>query len=190
MYQLVIMKYKKIYLPLGAIIFIFFAFKTVEKRVVKRSLMNDEIDGTPYIIIDKSDYELQVFDDDGWYATYPAVFGNKNLDDKLMEGDRKTPEGTYKIISKRSHDKWDKMMNIDYPNKADYEKFNDRKAKGLIPQNAKIGNGIAIHGTWQRDDMAIDYFQNWTNGCISIKRPDIEELYDIIPLNTKVIIKR
>jgi len=81
-------------------------------------------------------------------------------------------------------------MNIDYPTKADYEKFNDRKAKGLIPQNAKIGNGIAIHGTWQRDDMAVDYFQNWTNGCVSIKRPDIEELYEIIPLNTKVIIKR
>ena len=31
-----------------------------------------------------------------------------------------------------------------------------RKAKGLIPKNAKIGGGIAIHGTWPHDDLAVD----------------------------------
>ena len=30
-----------------------------------------------YIIVDKSDYELKVYDDEGWYATYPIVFGSK-----------------------------------------------------------------------------------------------------------------
>src|SRR5687768_18234416 len=35
--------------------------------------------GTAYIIIDKSDYELHVYDDKGWYATYPVVFGNSSL---------------------------------------------------------------------------------------------------------------
>ena len=34
-------------------------------------------------------------------ATYPVVFGSKSLDDKMMEGDRSTPEGTYHIASKR-----------------------------------------------------------------------------------------
>ena len=43
-------------------------------------------EGTIYIIIDKSDYELQVYDDKGWYATYPVVFGSSSLDDKEMEG--------------------------------------------------------------------------------------------------------
>ncbi|HEY2722182.1 MAG TPA: hypothetical protein VGI82_10680, partial [Chitinophagaceae bacterium] len=42
--------------------------------------------GTIYIIIDKSDYELNVYDSKGWYATYPVVFGNNSLDDKKMEG--------------------------------------------------------------------------------------------------------
>ncbi|MEJ0106712.1 MAG: L,D-transpeptidase family protein [Bacteroidota bacterium] len=54
-------------------------------------------EGTIYIIIDKSDYELQVYDDKGWYATYPVVFGSTSLDDKQMEGDRKTPEGNFKV---------------------------------------------------------------------------------------------
>jgi hypothetical protein len=30
--------------------------------------------GAISIIIDKSDYELSVYDDKGWYATYPVVF--------------------------------------------------------------------------------------------------------------------
>ncbi len=39
------------------------------------------------IIIDKSDYELSVYDSKGWYATYPVVFGNDPMKDKSMEGD-------------------------------------------------------------------------------------------------------
>jgi murein L,D-transpeptidase YafK len=171
--------------------FALFAFtKHESKRLVKHRFFDDELVGKPYIIIDKSDYELRVYDDNGWYATYPVVFGSKSLDDKMTEGDRKTPEGSYKIASKRPHEKWDRMMLIDYPTKADYEKFNQRKARGLVPKNAKIGGGIGIHGTWQRDDMAVDFFQNWTNGCISLKNNEIEELYSIIPIGTPVTIQR
>lgn len=160
------------------------------KRAIMHSFFNTELNGTPYIIIDKSDYELKVYDDDGWYATYPVVFGNKDLNDKMMEGDRKTPEGTFKIVSKRPHEKWDKIMLIDYPTKADIDKFNQRKAQGLIPKYAKPGGGIGIHGTWPRDEMAVDYFQNWTNGCVSLKNDEIEELYSMIPVGTRVTIQR
>lgn len=168
-----------------------FAFSAHEsRRIIKHRFFNDELTGKPYIIIDKSDYELRVYDDNGWYATYPVVFGSKSLDDKMVEGDRKTPEGVYKIASKRPHEKWDKMMLIDYPTKADYAKFNQRKAQGLVPKTARIGAGIGIHGTWQRDDMAVDFFQNWTNGCISLKNEEVDELYAIIPVGTTVTIQR
>jgi len=79
-------------------------------------------------------------------------------------------------------------MLIDFPNQADIDKFNQRKAQGLIPRNARIGGGIGIHGTWPRDDMAVDYMQQWTNGCISLKNDEIDELYTMIPVGTKVTI--
>jgi len=60
--------------------------------------------GTVSIIIDKTDYELSVYDDKGWYATYPVVFGNNGLDDKKMQGDKNTPEGTFRITAKRVHE--------------------------------------------------------------------------------------
>ncbi|MEJ7768135.1 MAG: L,D-transpeptidase [Chitinophagaceae bacterium] len=168
----------------------FISFKALEKRARNRSFFNGELNGAPYIIIDKSDYELNVYDGEGWYATYPVVFGSKSLDDKMMEGDRKTPEGNYKIISKRPHEKWGKILLIDYPNQLDIQKFNSRKSRGMVPPNAKIGGGIGIHGTWARDEMAVDYFQNWTNGCVSMKREEINEIFRMIPIGTRVTIRR
>ena len=97
--------------------------------------------GTISIIIDKSDYELSVYDEKGWYATYPVVFGNNSLADKKMEGDKNTPEGVYRIANKRVHEKWCRYLGIDYPTAADREKFNQRKKRGEIPANAGIGGG-------------------------------------------------
>jgi murein L,D-transpeptidase YafK len=181
------MTMKKI-LGFSFLLFIVFGFRETNSRSVRKSFFNRKLDGEIYIVVVKSTYELKVYDKDGWYATYPAVFGNKSLDDKMMEGDRKTPEGEYHIASKRPHEKWDKMMVIDFPTKSDYEKFYDRKAKGLIPKSAKIGSGIAIHGTWAHDDLAVDLYQNWTNGCVALKNEDVDELYEMAPIGTKVTI--
>lgn len=95
----------------------------------KRTAIGDGPVGTIYILIDKSRYELSVYDTKGWYATYPVVFGNNSLSDKKMEGDKNTPEGTFRIISKRIHPQWDRFMALDYPNQESYQKFNTRKER-------------------------------------------------------------
>ncbi len=55
------------------------------KKISKRSAITNGPVGSISIIIDKSDYELSVYDDKGWYATYPVVFGNNSLEDKKIE---------------------------------------------------------------------------------------------------------
>ena len=146
--------------------------------------------GAVYIVIDKSEYELSVYDNQGWYATYPVVFGSDNQGDKKMEGDKKTPEGSFKIISKRVHDKWSRFLHIDYPNDDSKRKFNQRKENGEIPASARIGGAIGIHGTWPHEDFVVDKYKNWTMGCISMKRADVEEIYSFVKLGTKVTIKK
>ena len=146
--------------------------------------------GAVYLIIDKSDYELNVYDDKGWFATYPVVFGNNSLADKKMEGDRCTPEGNFHIISKKIHDKWDRFMALDYPTRESYEKFRERKLNGEIPENARIGGGVGIHGTWPHDDYIIDRYKNWTMGCISMKNQDVEDLYSYLPVGARVTIRK
>ena len=82
---------------------LFFSFIT-PKKITKRSpsIVTSAADNAYYIIIDKSDYELKVYDSEGWYATYPVVFGSKDQSDKYMEGDKRTPEGRFKILLKKN----------------------------------------------------------------------------------------
>jgi murein L,D-transpeptidase YafK len=159
-------------------------------KTMKRTSSGSGPVGSVSIIIDKSDYELSVYDSKGWYATYPVVFGNNSLADKKMEGDKNTPEGTFHIASKRVHDKWCRFMAIDYPTKESYDKFKTRKDRGEIPSGARIGGGIGIHGTWPHEDFVIDRYKNWTLGCISMKRSEVEEIYNFSPVGTKVEIRK
>ncbi len=143
-----------------------------------------------YIIVDKSDYELKVFDAEGWFATYPIVFGGKDLDDKMREGDKRTPEGNFKVVLKKIHTQWGPELLLDYPNEMSIKKFNERKAKGLIPKNSRIGGGIAIHATRPQEEWTVDNFYNWTDGCISAKYTEMVDLYSYIPLGTPVTIQQ
>ena len=163
---------------------------TAPTQSYKRSSVESGPVGTISILVDKSDYELRVYDDKGWYATYPVVFGNNSLEDKKMEGDKNTPEGTFHIISKRIHDKWDRFLAIDYPTEESWEKFRERKKRGEIPSSARIGGSIGIHGTWPNDDFIIDRYKNWTLGCISMKNVDVEDLYNYVTAGVEVEIRK
>jgi murein L,D-transpeptidase YafK len=156
----------------------------------KRTDAGDGPVGAISIIIDKSDYELSVYDEKGWFATYPVVFGNNSLDDKKMEGDKKTPEGSFRIVNKRVHEKWYRFLGIDYPTKDSWEKFNARKKNGEIPASASIGGGVGIHGTWPHEDFIIDKYKNWTLGCISMKKDHVLEVYGYTPIGTSVVIRK
>lgn len=146
--------------------------------------------GNVRIVISKSKYELTVYDAQGWYATYPVVFGNSSLEDKKMEGDRLTPEGSFKIVNKRVHPKWDRYMGLDYPTQESLQKFNTRKQRGEIPFSARPGGGVGIHGCWPKEDFVVDRYNNWTDGCIALKRADVEDLYSYIPVGTPIYIEK
>ncbi len=149
-----------------------------------------EVSGTVRIVIDKSDFELRVYDGKGLLATYPVVFGLKPLEDKMMQGDRRTPEGTFKVVYNNQHKLWRKMLMLDYPTKESATKFKVRKSNGLIPATASIGNGIGIHGVETGNDYFIDRIYNWTNGCISLKNTHIDDLARYVKPGTVVVIQK
>lgn len=167
--------------------------KPAPKKTAKqqpKAVVKDSVRNPYYIIVDKSEYELYVYDDEGWYATYPIVFGSKDLSDKMREGDKRTPDGSFKVVLKKMHQKWGPELLLDYPNQTSMQKFNERKAKGLIPKNAKIGDGIAIHATRPGEEWTIDSYYNWTDGCVSVKYTEMKDLYSYIPVGTPVTIRQ
>lgn len=144
------------------------------------------------IEISKSNYTLQLVYNKFVIKTYPCVFGLNPIDDKKMEGDRCTPEGTFKVIMKLPKHEWYKFIWFDYPNADSWRKFKERKAKGEIPENASIGGKVGIHGVGNGDnryDQTVEERNNWTWGCIHIKNKDLDEVFDIVNVGTKITIR-
>ncbi len=163
---------------LSLLIVVFFSNTSFKKLIGKDDF---------YIVVSKHNYSISIYDaDNNFIVSYPATFGSNDLGDKMYEGDRRTPEGTFHIVSKRVHPKWDRFMALDYPTAESYQKFNERKAAGEIPQNARIGGSIGIHGTWPKEDWAVDLHQSWTQGCVSTKNIYVDEIYSQLPVGTRV----
>lgn len=121
---------------------------------------------------------------------YSVVLGTNPIDDKRIQGDRCTPEGTFHIVTKYPHKNWRKFIWIDYPNADSKRKFKKAKSNGEIPKDAKIGGEVGIHGTPEDGDYLINHKVNWTWGCISLKREDVDEIYPYIKKCTEIIIEK
>jgi lipoprotein-anchoring transpeptidase ErfK/SrfK len=142
------------------------------------------------VVVDKSHYCLQVYYKKRMVRSYKAVFGPKPLENKIMEGDRCTPEGWFKIVSKNPASRYDKFMLLDYPNEAATQRFNELKQKKRIPDNARMGGDVGIHGIWKGGDDMIEMGVGWTDGCVALKNKDIDELYTFVNVGTRVYIRR
>jgi len=146
-----------------------------------------------FLLIDKSDYRLYLYEDVTLRKVYKVVFGNRDQSDKRNEGDRRTPEGTFHIQSKRVDKSWSRFMLLDYPNEVSWTKFHQLQSEGVLPPGATIGGGIGIHGVEYDSGIRDNYVEsriNWTLGCISMKTMDVAELYEIIKVGTPVVIRR
>jgi L,D-transpeptidase catalytic domain len=140
------------------------------------------------IIAYKSRHEIEVLYKRRPYKTYHAVFGRSRFGGpKQWEGDRRTPEGNYLIVSKHRSARFGWFMKINYPNAADQASFVQLKAERDIPRWMREGGAVGIHGT----DLPILNSGNidWTTGCISVDNSAIHELARLLPLGTLVVIK-
>ena len=81
-------------------------------------------------------------------------------------------------------------MGLDYPNRESFDTYIRRMQTGILPTTAKIGGDIGIHGTWPREEYAVDRYQNWTLGCISLKNEHVTQLYNLVPVGTRITIKK
>jgi murein L,D-transpeptidase YafK len=142
------------------------------------------------VVVNKSKFVVDVVYRRRKIRSYKAVFGPKPLENKKMAGDRHTPEGSFKILNKNPASKYDKFLLLDYPNDSAKAKFNRLKMAGTIPQNATIGSDVGIHGVWKGGDDMIEMGVGWTDGCVALKNKDIEDLFSIVGVGTRVLIRK
>jgi lipoprotein-anchoring transpeptidase ErfK/SrfK len=135
----------------------------------------------------KSRHLLDVYFKGHLYRSYHAVFGRSPFSGaKEWEGDMRTPEGNYLIISKHPSARFEWFLRLNYPNAADEERFEQGRATHLISASIREGGQIGIHGT---DAPALNVADvNWTTGCISVGNDEINEMARLLPVGTLVVI--
>jgi murein L,D-transpeptidase YafK len=144
-----------------------------------------------FIVVRTSCRTLDVYRYGDRVRSYPAVFGMGGIKGKLYEGDRRTPTGLYAIVGKRRHPRWRRFLLIDYPNLPDVQRYQAALDSGRIPmlgsRTAGVGGAVGIHGT---DKPSLNRKQiDWTFGCISLWNDDVEDLANLVPIGTQILIE-
>ncbi|MEL7360306.1 MAG: L,D-transpeptidase [Cyanobacteria bacterium J06560_6] len=137
-------------------------------------------------LVEKSRHRVTVFYDLEPVKAYESVFGTSPTGDKRIEGDRKTPEGIFRIRDLYPHDDWSKFIWLDYPTPQSWRKHFRAKLSGEIGLLSTIGGQIGIHGVPDNADGFVDTRSNWTWGCVSLKNADVDEIYSVAAHDTIV----
>lgn len=171
--------------------------RIVESRIIRPvaklniPIKGDTLDqGQVMLVINKTRFVLDVYYRRVRVRSYKVVFGPKPQENKLMKGDRRTPEGWFRIENKHVSGKYNKFMQLDYPNDSSRARFHMLKAKGAIPQDAEIGGDVGIHGVWKGGDDMIELGVGWTDGCIALKNKDMDELYSLVGIGARVLVRK
>ena len=151
--------------------------------------MNDEIlteGSAAKVVVVKSKRVMILFDEEGKVLSRHRIsLGDNPVGTKLKQGDKKTPEGSYNIIDKRSDPKYYREMLLSYPNSE------DRKRSKELGFNA--GGGITIHAQvpWNWDGHGNDYTlaNDWTNGCMAMTNEGMDIAWNMISLGTVIEIR-
>lgn len=77
-----------------------------------------------------------------------------------------------------------RFYRLDYPTKKDWRRFKRLKKLKRIPKKAKIGYGIAIHGT--NDPPSVGH--RASSGCVRMYNSDVLKLEKYVRLGTLVLI--
>ncbi|MBI2875935.1 MAG: type IV pilus secretin PilQ [Candidatus Tectomicrobia bacterium] len=147
--------------------------------------------GIPYpppagkILIDKASRTLIFYAGEVSLKEYPIALGTQPVGAKLYEGDGRTPEGTYQVVKKTRHRQGRHRLQIDYPNPADRQRYQEALKEGKIPQDRDgspkgMGGEISLYGGGVGKD--------WTTGGIAMREADLEELFEVLSPGTPVVI--
>jgi hypothetical protein len=137
----------------------------------------------------KKAHRMYVYHKHRFLTSYKVVFGPDPYTQKEKEGDKRTPEGWFKILEIRPHADWQTFMLLNYPNEDSWKIFQQNISEGIVTKDSRIGGAIGIHSVAPECDYFINERRNWTDGCIALTRPDMAELTKICKKGTPILIK-
>lgn len=135
------------------------------------------------LVVDKHTRLLTAYAQGEAVRQYRIALGWAPEGHKQVEGDGKTPEGTYFVDGKNPNSRYYKNLGVSYPN------AEDQTAAAAL--DASPGGDIKIHGLPAGQEHLADthWMRDWTAGCIAVSNEEIDELYARTPLGTPIEIR-
>lgn len=135
------------------------------------------------IVIIKHTRTMMLMSGDKIVRTYRVSLGADPVGPKQREGDHKTPEGNYIVDSKNAHSQFYRALHLSYPNASDRARA---RKLGVSP-----GGDVEIHGLgakygWIGPSQRL---YDWTDGCIAVTNQEIDEIFSMVRVGTRVEIK-
>lgn len=156
-------------IPVSILLYYFYRGKKLPKdKIIDR------------IEVYKSKRKMNVYSGGILLKTYKIALGKNPVGHKEIEGDCKTPEGTYTIDGKNPESAFHKNLGVSYPNKKDLE-----HAAAL---GKSAGGDIKIHGLRNGRGYRAKFhrWKDWTAGCIAVTDYEIDELYQSVKVGAEI----
>lgn len=135
------------------------------------------------VVVHKAARRLELYQGDVLLKSYPVSLGRHPVGPKDQQGDGRTPEGEYRLDFRKADSSFHRALHISYPGPADLAAAHTH---GVDP-----GGLVMIHGMknglgWVgRLHLALD----WTDGCVAVTDREMDEIWRVVPVGTKIILE-
>ena len=135
------------------------------------------------IVVNKGARKMYLLNNEEILRSYRVDLGFAPAGHKRIEGDGRTPEGTYVIDRRNPYSNYHLSLGISYPNARDRAQA---RALGKRP-----GGDIFIHGqpNNNKDRRRAERVEDWTAGCIAVKNAEMEEIYAMVRNGTVITLR-
>jgi len=126
------------------------------------------------IVVEKAAHRMTLYAGERAVRAYQVSLGGGGLAPKTRFGDRRTPEGDYRITGRNPQSAYHLSLRIGYPTPAQVQAA---RARGIDP-----GSDIMIHGLPNGRGGLSRLYQgrDWTDGCIAVTDTEIEEVWRLV----------
>jgi murein L,D-transpeptidase YafK len=126
------------------------------------------------IVVYKSQRVMHVMRDGEVLKSYRVALGKDPVGHKEIQGDNKTPEGTYFVDYMKPRSDFHRGIGLSYPSSWDQLQAS---IKGVPP-----GGAIMIHGLPNGYTAAAvgHPYVDWTAGCIAVTNREVEEIWSMV----------
>jgi murein L,D-transpeptidase YafK len=130
-----------------------------------------------HVVVQKGARKMYLLNDRKVLRDFDIGLGFAPTGHKRVEGDGKTPEGTYIIDRRNPESRFHLSIGVSYPNEFD---------RALADEMGKSpGGDIFIHG---RPTKYRNSVRDWTWGCIAVTDDEIEDIYAMVRNGTPITI--